>query len=173
MAINPANLHIVHYPDPVLRKKAQPIEQIDETVRDVAHRMIELLHESEGVGLAAPQVGLPWRMFVANSQQEEDEADVVYINPSIELLGELVAREEGCLSLPGINAEIRRPAAARITATDLAGETFSREDSDLLARVWQHEYDHLDGILILNRMTTIDRLAVRKAVRELETAAKG
>lgn len=173
MAIKPAELQIVTYPDPILLRRAEPIERIDESVRDVAHRMIELMHEAEGVGLAAPQVGLPWRMFVANSQQDEDEPDVVYINPKIEVFGDLSPREEGCLSLPGINAEIRRPGSVRISAVDLAGEPFSREDHSVLARVWQHEYDHLDGILILNRMTTMDRLAVRKAVRELEAAAKG
>lgn len=173
MQINPDDLRIVCYPDPVLLKPADSVPEIDETVRAIAERMIDLMHQAEGVGLAGPQVGLNWRLFVANAQQTEDEADRVYINPQLEVSGEMVLREEGCLSLPGITAHIRRPVTVRITAMDLDGNSFTLEDSDALARVWQHEYDHLDGVLILNRMTMRDRLASRKTVRELEAAARG
>ena len=89
----------------------------------------------------------------------------------LNLTGDLVSREEGCLSLPGISAEIRRPAHATITATDLDGASFTLTRDDLLARVWQHETDHLDGVLILDRMSPIDRLAARRQLKQLEAEA--
>ncbi|MCA9284248.1 MAG: peptide deformylase [Phycisphaerales bacterium] len=171
MAPEPAKLQILHYPAPVLRRKAEPVGAVDESVRAVAARMLELMREAEGVGLAAPQVGLPWRLFVANSG-EEGEPDRVYVNPRIlEYAGDLVPHEEGCLSLPGIRAQVRRPERITLVATDLEGETFTLQSDGLLARVWQHEYDHLDGILILDRMSPIDRLATRRAVKELMASA--
>lgn len=167
MLPDPASLRILSYPAPVLKRRASEVETIDGYVRDVAHRMLELMREAEGVGLAAPQVGLSWRLFVANSGSD-GEPDRVYINPRIEFLpSEMVWREEGCLSLPGIRAQIRRPERVTITATDLDGKTFTLTSDGLLARVWQHEFDHLDGTLILDRMSPIDRLATRRAVKEL------
>ncbi|HMN97187.1 MAG TPA: peptide deformylase [Phycisphaerales bacterium] len=172
MSVDPSKLRILAYPAEALRRTAAPVAAIDETVRRVAERMIELMHEADGVGLAAPQVGLPWRLFVTGGAPVGGE-DLVYINPRfVRLEGELVASEEGCLSLPGIRAEIRRPPSATITATDPAGQSFTRSDDGFLARVWQHEQDHLDGVLILDRMTPIDRIATRRAVRKLVLAAE-
>jgi peptide deformylase len=169
MSVDPSFLRLVVYPAEVLRRKAKPVERVDDEVRAVAHRMIQIMHEEEGVGLAAPQVGLGWRMFVT-AARAEGEADRVYINPALSELEGLESMEEGCLSLPGIRADIRRPAVATITATGLDGKEFTTTSNGFLARVWQHELDHLDGILILNRMTPLDRLATRKAVKELEAA---
>ena len=170
MAIDVAGLKILTYPAPPLRAGARPIETIDQTVKDVAARMLELTREAEGVGLAAPQVGLSWRMFVTSSADRK--VDRVYINPQLATSGELVVREEGCLSLPGVNVEIRRPASVAITALDPDGRTFVLEDDDLMARIWQHECDHLDGVLIIDRMTPMDRIATRKVLKELEGEQK-
>lgn len=167
MSVDPALLRIIHYPDPVLRRPAEPVERIDETVRAVAERMIELMHEAEGVGLAAPQVGLSWRLFVARGEDQDDPTEV-FVNPALELhRGALVAREEGCLSLPGITAEVRRPDTVTLSAVDLDGRPVQREQSGFLARVWQHEFDHLEGVLIIDRMSRMDRIATRKALKEL------
>lgn len=180
MTIEIANLNIVLYPDPVLRQKAEPIAEIDETVRAVARRMIELMHGEEGIGLAAPQVGLPWRMFVTIVPQPEGaegtpSAGQVFINPEIQVeTGDLVSHEEGCLSLPEIRGEVRRPSSVTITALDERGRPFSFCSGDFIARVWQHELDHLNGVLIIDRMNPLDRMATRKAIKELELdAAQG
>ncbi len=169
MAIDVASLRILNYPAEELRARALPIEHIDDTVRAVAARMLELTREAGGIGLAAPQVGLPWRMFVTIG--DEARPDRTYINPRLQLEGALVVREEGCLSLPGIHADIRRPEVAIVTALDLDGREFRLEDSDLLGRVWQHEHDHLDGVLIIDRMSPMDRIATRRRLRELAASA--
>jgi peptide deformylase len=170
----------VSFPDPILRAKAKPIETIDSHVREVAARMIELMHEAEGIGLAAPQVGLPWRMFV--SYVPEDDArsvgddppsataePQVFVNPELfDLGGEMEPLEEGCLSLFEIRGEVLRPRFASLRAVDLSGEALTRHAQGLLARCWQHENDHLDGVLIIDRMTQMSRLKVRSTVRALE-----
>ena len=117
----PENLTIVHHPDPVLRKVAQPVESVTPQIKAICLRMLELMHQAPGVGLAAPQVSLPLRLFVANATGEPDD-DMVFINPVITIDGKATEdMEEGCLSLPGINASIRRPKAVTIHATDING----------------------------------------------------
>ena len=171
MDVDPNTLRILHYPAPSLRKKAEPVPAVDENVRAVVHRMIQLMHEGDGVGLAAPQVGLPWRMFVTNGR-EADPVDRVFINPRLKLGdGPITPLEEGCLSLPGINVEVRRAPSVVVTAQDLDGNEFVLEAEDLLARICQHEYDHLEATLIIDRMSPMDRLATRKTIKELKAAA--
>lgn len=171
MDADPAKLTIVHYPDPALRRVAEPVPAVDDTVRAVATKMLELMHAAPGVGLAAPQVGLPWRMFVANPTGEPED-DRVFINPTLhDPAANSAAREEGCLSLPRVYGEITRPTAIAITATDQHGESFTLTSDELPARIWQHEYDHLDGVLILDRMRPIDKMASRRILKELEAAA--
>lgn len=177
---DPANLRIVYYPDAVLRGKAKRIETIDTRVQAVAHRMIELMYEAEGIGLAAPQVGLPWRMFVADVPEGDSrscsdtpptasQGPQVFVNPEVfDLSGEMQTLEEGCLSLPEIRGEVLRPRFASVRALDLSGESVTFHGQELLARCWQHETDHLDGRLIIDRMTQMSRLKVRSAVRDLE-----
>ena len=178
MTVDPAKLRIVLYPDPVLRERAAQVAvsggqdgRVSEEVVAVAARMLELMREARGVGLAAPQVGLPWRMFVANWTGEVGE-DHVFINP--ELVGasrETAAHEEGCLSLPEIAAEVTRPTGITVRARGLDGSRFEMTEVGTLAvRVWQHEFDHLEGVLILDRMTRLDKRANRRAVLELEEA---
>jgi len=169
--IDPATLRIVLYPHPVLRESAQPLDVVNDDVRAVADRMIELMHEARGVGLAAPQVGLPWRMFVINPTNEPGD-DWVVINPVLSNPGpHTEPRDEGCLSLPGITAEVTRPAEITLSALDREGQPFTLHSDDFPARVWQHEFDHLDGVLILDKMTRIDRMANKRAIAELETNA--
>ena len=170
MALRVEQLRIVHYPSAVLRTPAKPIDQVTEEVRAVAHRMLTLMHEARGVGLAAPQVGLSWRLFVVNATGEPGD-DRIFINPVLaDPSPETHVREEGCLSIPGVHADITRPIAITIHALDERGERFSLTSNDLDARVWQHEMDHLDGVLILDRMPPMERLANRRAIRELEDA---
>ncbi len=172
MPVEPAKLSIIHYPEPILRRKAQPVEDVNEEVRAVALRMLELMHEADGVGLAAPQVGLPWRLFVV-AAREGDTADHVFINPTLKVTNPApVAQEEGCLSLPGIHVEVRRAKAVELSAVNLAGEPITVAAEDFLARVWQHEFDHLEGKLIIDRMSPMARLATRRSLKELEAAAR-
>ncbi len=180
MPVEPSTLGILHYPDPALRMRAKEVPGVTDEVRKVAERMIELMFEAEGIGLAAPQVGLPWRLFVAHVPATDDRspesipptataAPTVYINPALsEPRGEPIPYEEGCLSLPEIRGDVLRPETITITATDLQGERFTRTGAGLLARCWQHECDHLDGVLIIDRMTQLSRLKNRSTVRRLE-----
>jgi len=182
MTVDPSTLRVVNYPHPALRRKAEAISPSPE-VRAVALRMIELMHEHEGIGLAAPQVGLPWRLFVTFVPEGDGRhADIdlptaeaqacVYINPVLsDPRGKLRSSEEGCLSLPDIRGAVHRPETITITAQSTDGRSFTRSGTGLLARCWQHENDHLDGVLIIDRMTQIYRLKNRSALRDLERSA--
>lgn len=185
MSVDPERLEIVRYPHPALRAKAKPIASVDKTVCAVAERMIQLMHEAQGIGLAANQVGLAWRLFVAHvppSDEPDDprspnddppsatSAPQVYINPVFsDPSRDLEPHDEGCLSLPEITGEVRRPGAITITALGLDGHPFTVRGSGLLARCWQHEADHLDGVLIIDRMTPISRMKNKSALRDLES----
>ena len=163
----PSPCQLVLHPDPVLRETARPVESFDESLATLVSEMIRIMHESEGVGLAAPQAGHALQIFVCNAGTE-DEADSVFINPEImQTDGAQEWAEEGCLSLPKIHGRVRRPTYVRIRAQDLTGATFEVESETFHARIWQHEYDHLQGVLILDRMRPIDRLAARRAIKDL------
>jgi peptide deformylase len=149
-------------------KCAKEVDPSDEDVQAVARRMIELMFEHNGVGLAAPQVGLSWRIFVTRDPEDEHAAHA-WMNPSIEIMhGDIGSDEEGCLSLPEIRGEIKRPAAIRITGYDADGKCKTEESDEFISRIWQHENDHLDGILIIDKMSVMDRLVNRKLIRDLE-----
>ncbi len=172
MPVSPDQLRIIHYPAPVLREVAKPLSGATDEVQRVTKRMLQLMHEARGVGLAAPQVGLPWRMFVANPTGEPGD-DRVFINPKLSNpSAETHVHDEGCLSLPHITGEITRPTRITIDALDEHGQPFQLTSDELSARVWQHEIDHLDGILILDRMPAIDKVANKQAVMDLEQAAR-
>jgi peptide deformylase len=168
MALDVKHMVIVSYPHPALRAKSKAVGKITDEVRAVAKKMLELMHEAPGVGLAAPQVGLNWRLFVANAGGDHPR-DFVFVNPVLSNPSrETEDVEEGCLSLPDIKAPIRRPKAITITATDLEGNPVILSSDALPARIWQHETDHLDGILIVDRMSALDRMANQKKMRALE-----
>ena len=136
-------------------------------LRELSARMFELMRENKGVGLAAPQVGRNIRMFVMNATGEPG-ADKVYVNPTLfDAQGEEEA-EEGCLSLPEIRIDVLRNKTMRITAFDLEGKPFEQTESGFPARVWQHEFDHLNGIMLVDRMGPVAKMANRKILKGLE-----
>lgn len=162
--------HVRKFGDPVLRTKARPIERIDDALRDEIERMAELMNDALGVGLAATQLGVIHRLLVYRVQQ--DAPVNALINPEIEWRGnEQEIAEEGCLSLPAVLVEVERPIHVRVRATDEHGEPIVIEASGLEARVIQHEIDHLDGVLILDRTTRDQRKEAMRALREAQQAA--
>jgi peptide deformylase len=158
---------ITHYPEPVLAKKTEPIEEITSDIRQLAEKMIDIMIETKGVGLAGPQAGVSLRIFVASPDGSRENAKV-YINPAINPTGDVEAIEEGCLSLPGIYGKIRRHNKCTITATGLDGKKFVEEAGGLLARIFQHEFDHLEGTLVADRMGTVAKIAARKQLKVLQ-----
>jgi peptide deformylase len=162
--------HVRKFGDPVLRTRARPVERFDDALRAEAQRMGELMHDALGVGLAATQVGVLHRLLVYRVQQ--DAPVVALVNPEIEWAGrEEEIAEEGCLSLPAVLVEVERPVHVRVRGQDAYGEPLLIEASGLEARVIQHEMDHLDGVLILDRTTREQRKGAMKALREAEAAA--
>jgi len=172
MSADPTSLTIVLHPEGVLRRIANPVDPSSDEVRAVAERMLVLMHEAEGIGLAAPQVGLSWRLFVTRDPDDRDgPGGLVFMNPVVTVTDQVVEESiEGCLSLPGIEVTVRRPRGVRIEAIDLAGQAVVQDRDDHFARVYQHETDHLNGVLIIDRMTTMDRMRNRRALRDLERA---
>jgi peptide deformylase len=170
MNILPAPLKIVHFPHPSLRHKAVPLTGIDEKVRTVARTMLDLMYESNGLGLAAPQVGLPFQMFVANyaADPQNKEAEGVYINPVILDKEGTMEGEEGCLSFPQLYQKVRRARTVRVQAYSLEGQLLELKLSELPSRIWQHEVDHLHGVLFIDKLGPIGRLAARGSLREFE-----
>lgn len=164
----PDDLRIILYPDPRLKKKSTPVTVFDAALKETAARMFELMREHEGVGLAAPQVGLNIRLFVVNATGEPQD-DRVYVNPTLSEAEGDEASEEGCLSLPDIRVEVTRPTQrVLMRAQDLDGNKFEEVGEGFITRVWQHELDHLNGVLITDRMGPVAKLAYRKKLKELE-----
>lgn len=163
-------MKIVQYPHPALRYHARPLTIIDNKVRAQAAEMLALMYESKGVGLAATQVALPFQMFVMNwkSDPAEREAEHVFINPQILERKGTVEGEEGCLSFPGLYQKVRRAKHIVVRAYNLKGDTFEQSLDDMEARIVQHEADHLHGILFIDKMGTIAKLASRGRLKELE-----
>lgn len=166
------NLTIVRYPHPMLKKVCAPVERFEPALERLAARLLELMKGQNGVGLAAPQVGIPIRMFVCNVTGEEGD-DCICINPSFVELSGAEVHEEGCLSLPQVNVSMRRAAHAVAEMQDVEGNRHRRSATNLLARVWQHENDHLDGRLIIDNMSTADEIANRRVLKQLRTDAAG
>ena len=161
------DLQIIQYPDPRLKKVSVPVEKFDSALKALAGRMLELMREARGVGLAAPQVGQNVRMFVMNHSGEPAD-DRVYVNPELTEAEGAEEAEEGCLSLPGLNVRVVRDKTMRIRAKDVEGNPIDQVETGYIARVWQHEFDHLNGTLITDRMGAVAKMAARKILRELE-----
>jgi len=156
---------IRQYPDPVLRLEAQEVEDFDRDLQQLAERMIRLMQDARGVGLAANQVGILRRIFVI--QAEEDEEPRALVNPAIvERSDEVDEDDEGCLSMQGVVVSVERPLRVRIEAKDEEGNPVTVELEGLPARVAQHELDHLDGVLILDRTTPEDRREAMSVLRQ-------
>jgi peptide deformylase len=162
--------HVRKFGDPVLRAKARPIEVFDDALREEVARMGALMHDSMGIGLAATQVGTLHRVLVY--RVEHDSPVNALINPELEWSGkEKEWMEEGCLSLPRVHVEVERPIHVRVRAQDAAGEPITIEASGLEARVIQHEMDHLDGVLIVDRAPRDQRKEAMRALRDQSEAA--
>ena len=158
---------ITHYPTQVLGKAAMPVERIGDTIRRLVAKMIDIMVELKGIGLAAPQAGVPLRLFIISIDGTRENVRV-YVNPTVKPEGPLVENEEGCLSVPGIYTKIKRYGRATVTATGLDGKLFTEHAEGLYARALQHEFDHIEGVTIVNRMPTTSRIAYRKQLKKLE-----
>lgn len=161
------SLRILLYPDPRLKKRSRPVEKFDDHLASLVKRMFELMRQQEGVGLAAPQVGVNLRLFVMNHTGKPED-DHVVINPALTALEGEIEAEEGCLSIPEVRVNVLRADRMKLAALDLEGKPFEREASELESRVWQHETDHLDGILLTDRMSFTEKMRFRKKLKELE-----
>ncbi|MFO0940607.1 MAG: peptide deformylase [Pirellulales bacterium] len=148
-----SELNIITFPHPTLRYQAKPLRRVDVRLKEIVDRMFRLMYEHRGVGLAATQVGLPIRLFVMNSTgREGDGQEVVMINPVISRPRGNEMAEEGCLSLPNINGNVIRAKTIRVNAFTLAGQEINQDFSGYEARIIQHETDHLDGTLFIDRL---------------------
>lgn len=177
-------LPIVRYGDPVLRAKGKRVAAIDESVRELAANMIETMHEANGVGLAAQQVGEALQLTVIDVAGAEDQAStmklngaevepnstmpLVLVNPELTLHEETDLALEGCLSFPEITADIRRSISVLLRAQSLEGEPLEIEASGLLARALQHEVDHLNGILFIDRMSAATKVALHSRLKRMQ-----
>ena len=161
------DLKIILYPDPRLKKVSQPVEGVDAGLKELAARMFELMRQHRGVGLAAPQVGQNIRMFVMNHTGELKD-DRVYVNPILTEAEGSEEAEEGCLSIPGLNVQVDRSQTLRIQAQDLEGNAVDQTETGYIARIWQHEFDHLNGTLLTDRMGAVAKMTNRRLLKELE-----
>ncbi len=158
------------YGDPVLRDQARSVDEIDKQVRVLIKEMYETMRLEEGIGLAAPQVGERLRLLVIDETvMEGEEEPRAYINPVIDAFSQSKSLyEEGCLSIPGIRCDVERPDAIRLTYTDFDGQRLVEEVDGLHARVLQHEIDHLDGVLFIDRISRARRNLLGKKLRKIQ-----
>ena len=164
---------ILRYGDEVLHQPATPVDSVTTEIETVIDDMIETMYAAPGVGLAAPQIGIPLRIFVADTSIGRDPNDlVVMINPECVEREGVQREEEGCLSVPGFNATLPRPARAVVRGLDRAGAVHEVEGTGLLARALQHELDHLDGTLFVDRLRGLKREMIVRKVAKLKRSGK-
>lgn len=162
-----ATLEIVKYPERILKQKTTPVENIDGNIQHLIDSMIETMYAAGGVGLAANQVGVSKRLCVIDvSTKEEKKPLIVLINPQIIEKEGTVKAEEGCLSIPGYIATIKRAARVYVKALDREGKTLEIEGTGLLAKALQHEIDHLEGILIIDRISALERMLFNRVYKK-------
>jgi peptide deformylase len=162
-----AILDILHFPDPRLRNKAEPISNVDDAIRQLADDMLETMYEAPGIGLAATQVNVQKRLIVIDISEEKDEP-LILINPEIvDSEGER-EYQEGCLSVPEAYEMVTRADKVRIKAVNLEGESFELDADDLLATCIQHEIDHLDGKLFVDYLSNLKRQRIRKRLEKIQ-----
>lgn len=163
-------MKIVNYPHPALRFESKPLTAIDERVRTQAAQMLELMYESKGLGLASNQVGLPYQLFVMNAEADPEKRDQerVCVNPVIVERKGSVEGEEGCLSFPKLYQKVRRAKTITVQFYTLAGELREVVEHDMVARIMQHEADHLHGVLFIDKLGPLARLAARGSIKEFE-----
>jgi peptide deformylase len=165
-------MKIVQYPHPSLRHAGKPLTSIDKKLRIQVGEMFELTYQARGLGLAATQVALPYQLLVMNltADANQKEKEEVYLNPVIIERKGVIEDEEGCLSFPDLFQKVRRAKSVTVRAYNLKGEAVEIVASDLAARAWQHEIDHLNGVLFIDKMGPLARLASRGAVKDFERA---
>lgn len=163
---------IVQYGNPILRRKTEKIDRVDDDLRDLAEDMVDTMFEAEGIGLAAPQVGESISMCVVNMGLIEEGAEPkAFVNPEIYETEGLERLEEGCLSIPDIREDIDRPTTIQLRYTDIKGIEHDERAEGMLARVLQHEIDHLDGVLFIDRLSPMRRKLLAKKLKRI--AANG
>ena len=162
---------IVKFPDPILQRPAAPVTEFDDELRTLVDDMFESMYLAHGIGLAAPQIGVPRRITVIDLSFQKTPADkIALINPQVVTTEGKIFEEEGCLSLPDIREKVARAAKVKIRAQDVHGNWFEKEADDLLARAFQHEIDHLDGVLFIFRISALKRDFVLRKIRKLQRA---
>jgi len=157
---------LTHYPAEVLAGPASTVDEIDDNIRRLVGKMIDVMLKNKGVGLAAPQIGVPLKLFIISLDGKKDDVKV-FINPTVVPTGELDVLDEGCLSVPNVYTKIRRYKRCKVTATDLDGKQFSEEAEGLFARALQHENDHINGVTIVSRMGQAAKIAHRRQLKKL------
>jgi peptide deformylase len=158
-------LQLVEYPHPALRRVSRAVVRIDEELRDAVRQMFEIMYAEQGVGLAANQVALPYRLFIVNTEGRPDSGEeLVFINPQLSKPRGTAVQEEGCLSLPGVRMDVRRPATVRVKAYSLSGEVINADLDGFLARVVQHEFDHIEGRLFTDRLSEASAIEASRAL---------
>ena len=163
---------ILHYPDPLLRVKAQPIERVDDTIRALIDDMAETMYAAPGVGLAAPQIGESVRLFIIDIAEEDQPSDLrVFINPQITLRQGEISWREGCLSFPTLYEEVKRAERVTVSARDADGNPFELSTDGLLAVAIQHENDHLDGKLMIDHLGVLKRRIMHRKMMKQQRAA--
>ena len=164
---------IVKYGDPVLETPTKPVEKFDDEFRKLTDDMFESMYAAQGVGLAAPQIGIGLRVTVIDvTNGKNPEAKLVCANPQIIHAEGEQNEEEGCLSIPGFRGRVMRPAYVTIRAQNLTGEEFEMRGEGLLARAFCHEIDHLDGILFINHLSILKRDLIKRKIRKLRKAGE-
>ena len=162
-------LTIVKYPEPVLEQPGEPVTEFNDELRKLVADMFETMYASQGIGLAAPQVGVSKRLTVVDLSQGKDPAQkLVLVNPEVILTEGRQYEEEGCLSFPEIREKVVRAAKVRIRAQDEKGKWFEMDGEELLSRCFQHEIDHLDGVLFIFRMSPLKRNLNLRKIRKLQ-----
>ena len=159
-------LHVLRYPAAALREHATRVQEINSFLREMSDRMAELMKEEKGIGLAATQVGWPFRFVLINTTGEPGKAEP-FINPVIVARRGKLFEEEGCLSVPGVFAKVHRAEIVTVRATLATGETVEMEAQGLTARAWQHELDHLDGTLFVDRLSPTAKLFIEPKLQEM------
>jgi len=166
-------LKIVKYPEPVLSQPGEPVTDFNDELKKLADDMFETTYANQGIGLAAPQVGVSKRVTVIDlSMGKEPKDKMVLVNPEVIFSDGRIYEEEGCLSFPEIKEKVVRAAKVRIRAQDLQGKWFEMDGEDLLSRCFQHEIDHLDGTLFIFRMSGLKRDLVLRKIRKMQREGK-
>lgn len=165
----PATVQIIHYPHPTLRHKSKPLRRVDAELKKNVAEMFELMYAANGIGLAANQVDLPLQLFVVNVEGKKGAGEeLVFINPVLSKPKGSEEAEEGCLSIPGVHGNVIRPAQIHVSAYNLQGQEINVTLDGLMARVVQHEFDHLQGMLFTDRISETAKAKIADLLDEFE-----